>query len=980
MPATFRNSSPATASSNSVSVTAPSGAVSGDYQLVVVHLDTATETMNALPSGSPWTLALGPVASGDPGNADRYYFYESTTAGADTFTLGKSAAGLWATVRAAWSNTSGRSSPSLISQQNTTASTSLPFPPITPPAGDQLVVVGIGQEHDSTAASYTAPTNYTRQVNVVPTATGVRSAFGMAERAVSNAAAQSGNWTSTLSDEAITWSFVLGPAAPATLPIHASTPAVVDTTSNPATTAAFTPPADALLLSFLGFDTNLTPRTGTTSTVTGSTSAWTKVRDRSTGDGAVSISWAKVSSSVSTTVRGLWDAPAASPGSTALSLYVPVIPGAEVVQSGDLTIAAGGAQTVSITRTREGSRVLFVHSSYDSTVEPTPPAGVTQLVVTGSTLYGYGVWASGDLADGSNSFAFNFDSASVGASFSWVEVAPPVPVPTHTSTLTATAETTAVFGGTSVVATPKPPAFGNAGNALAYNSTARTSSIIPVPANIAANDIVLVMLYTETAVPTITLTASTTGFAPLSFSPVPGTTTSGSINHQSWFWRRATGPESTNYTFSHNSVKTEGIAFRVTGAQATGTPVELYNTTGSAVREGNATATVAVSGTTGGDNRLLIWGATTWETVTITAPTNWTRQFAGSDSAFAWKTQPVAGPTGSISGTQSVTGNSTAVVFGILPAIVAVIGDLTATAAASTSIGATTIDRVATLAATSASSTALGAPTFTRPATSTATAASTAAIGSTAFVKVERALTATAAATTAVRAANTSRVTATAATSTVLTGDVGAIRSTATAAVVITGKLLITRTLASTAAARTTVNPSVPRSYTLTARAASSAINLGVILHHLRKTLALDFGVTGTIAPLPERISTVQVRVESTGAPTSITGMDGRATLAFSGNQSVITLGPPGRFSVDVSVLGRISFIAQLIETVPVTTSATGNLRVVQSLTTILENGLPALITDPARTAPPPPEPEPEPVPEPVSAPVYDRTFFNLRR
>ncbi len=222
----------------------------------------------------------------------------------------------------------------------------------------------------------------------------------------------------------------------------------------------------------------------------------------------------------------------------------------------------------------------------------------------------------------------------------------------------------------------------------------------------------------------------------------------------------------------------------------------------------------------------------------------------------------------------------------------------------------------------------------------------------------------------------------------VLSGFSGAsvpLTATARAAPAI-GPLFVTvrGVLASTARATPTIIPLIRHLYGVTATAQAVTSNLGFFFHKLRERFTLDFGVTGTLSPLPERFSTVQIRVDTAGSPGSVTGMTANATLDFSGDQSVVTLGPPARFSVSVTATGRISFITELQENITVTTNVSARLRTVQSLTTILENGLPALVTapqpPPSKLTVPEPEPEPERAPEPPAAPVYDRVFMNVRR
>jgi hypothetical protein len=220
-----------------------------------------------------------------------------------------------------------------------------------------------------------------------------------------------------------------------------------------------------------------------------------------------------------------------------------------------------------------------------------------------------------------------------------------------------------------------------------------------------------------------------------------------------------------------------------------------------------------------------------------------------------------------------------------------------------------------------------------------------------------------------------------------LKGAAVPLTATAAAATTIHPTANIIRSVLASSAAASVVNGGrqvVSRGFTATARATMSFA--GGVLHRLKKTLTLDFSISGTIAPLPERFSTVQVRADMSGEPRSITGMQANALVGVSGDQSVITLGPPARFSVNVTATGRMSFITELQETATVEIGSQTRLRNVQSLTTILENGLPALLPAPplSKLSGPEPEPQPAPEPEPVlttpSVPVYDRVFMNVRR
>lgn len=129
------------------------------------------------------------------------------------------------------------------------------------------------------------------------------------------------------------------------LALDGSTPTFVKGTSNPATTASFSPPANAMLIAFAEADE------GNTFSVSGGSLTWTQIDSLSGGGGVASVSsWraftttAPGSITVSSTRTG---------GFTANSLKVLVFTGAETSFTGAHSIAS--SNTTSATATQTGS-------------------------------------------------------------------------------------------------------------------------------------------------------------------------------------------------------------------------------------------------------------------------------------------------------------------------------------------------------------------------------------------------------------------------------------------------------------------------------------------------------------------------------------------------------------------------------------------------------------------------------------------------
>lgn len=207
------------------------------------------------------------------------------------------------------------------------------------------------------------------------------------------------------------------------------------------------------------------------------------------------------------------------------------------------------------------------------------------------------------------------------------------------------------------------PVFQTSG-ALAYSATTRTTSSIPVPTGVASGDVILVYLYIEDAYPTVT---PPTGFTEITFATTPDTGGT-NRNGQRVFWKRASAADTGTYAFTHTACITEGVALRFTGVLATGTPYEAQS---AALRASAGTTTPAVSITTTGVDRLLVWASTDYNSSSFTAPTQggtWTERYdAAKDLAVDTLPLATAGTVSNITSTIT-SGFATASVLALLPA------------------------------------------------------------------------------------------------------------------------------------------------------------------------------------------------------------------------------------------------------------------------------------------------------------------------
>jgi hypothetical protein len=198
------------------------------------------------------------------------------------------------------------------------------------------------------------------------------------------------------------------------------------------------------------------------------------------------------------------------------------------------------------------------------------------------------------------------------------------------------------------------PAFGTLGTSSGGGSG--TTCTIPVPASVAAGDIIVVFIYIET---TQAVTPDT-GFTQAPDSPVVVT---GSHAHDlRVYWKRATAADAGNYTFTIAAglAWRMGFALRFTGCISYGDPWDVTN---SAIKTTTTTAvTPAVSDTTTGPERLWVWAGSYFNgDATCTPPTGFAERAdisGGVAVDVATKDQALQGASGSLVGTFSGNGGT----------------------------------------------------------------------------------------------------------------------------------------------------------------------------------------------------------------------------------------------------------------------------------------------------------------------------------
>lgn len=191
------------------------------------------------------------------------------------------------------------------------------------------------------------------------------------------------------------------------------------------------------------------------------------------------------------------------------------------------------------------------------------------------------------------------------------------------------------------------PSIAAVGTFLAGASSA--SAAVPVPSGMAANEIALTVIYTET---TATI-GSPTGFTECTDSPISNS--NGTVCHV--FWKRATAADSGTYAFTLSSAGwREAVCSRLTGCITTGNPFEATNSAGGSTV---STASPAVSLTTLAADRLLFHAGFDMNATGTTTPSSGFTNSAVNTSGgivTAYKAQAVAGASGSVSCTFTNSG------------------------------------------------------------------------------------------------------------------------------------------------------------------------------------------------------------------------------------------------------------------------------------------------------------------------------------
>lgn len=230
---------------------------------------------------------------------------------------------------------------------------------------------------------------------------------------------------------------------------------------------------------------------------------------------------------------------------------------------------------------------------------------------------------------------------------------------------------------------PLDPQYAGSGALL---SGSGSSAALAVPSGVAANDIIVVTLFVDGGSTTVT---PPSGFVEAENSPVIG-----AGNHSLHvMWKRATGADTGTYTATLSaSAYREGAAHRYTGVVTSGNPFD--SGTGTAASATNGTVTPAVSTTTLGTNRKVLFVATDWSGGSWTPPSGFTERMDGGVGLITLDdiAQPSAGSTGSISATSTGNDKRAAWIGALIPAAGgsgSQNGATTLTAASSLTAGAT---------------------------------------------------------------------------------------------------------------------------------------------------------------------------------------------------------------------------------------------------------------------------------------------------
>lgn len=202
------------------------------------------------------------------------------------------------------------------------------------------------------------------------------------------------------------------------------------------------------------------------------------------------------------------------------------------------------------------------------------------------------------------------------------------------------------------------PAFGAAGTILAAADAA--TAAVPVPAGVTAGQIILVNLNKENSA----VVTPPAGFAEV--ATAVAVTTGGQVQWHYLFWKRASGADAGTYSFTWTgTIWRSARAVRYTGCVASGSPVDVVGTNFTATA---VTTTPAVSVTTTGPERLLVWSAGgNADDGTWTPPSGYTERVDQPMFGVATLDQAAAGSSGSITGASSGSASKTVWLIGLLP-------------------------------------------------------------------------------------------------------------------------------------------------------------------------------------------------------------------------------------------------------------------------------------------------------------------------
>lgn len=188
------------------------------------------------------------------------------------------------------------------------------------------------------------------------------------------------------------------------------------------------------------------------------------------------------------------------------------------------------------------------------------------------------------------------------------------------------------------------PAFGTIGT---HYHNVNQFPAVAVPASVASGDIIVIPFFLDS---TSTITSLAAGFAHAEGSPVTVVGTGG--HSLAVVWKRASGADSGTYAFTLSAnVYAAASAARYTGAVASGTPFDSPTSTNSDNTLG--TVAPAVSVTTGGPDRLLVYAASNWSGGAWTPPTSFTERMDTFDEVHTLDdlVQAAAGGSGTVQAT-----------------------------------------------------------------------------------------------------------------------------------------------------------------------------------------------------------------------------------------------------------------------------------------------------------------------------------------